>query len=403
MQAHMHSRALRIAFVTESFLPELNGVAMTAGRLLTGLEAAGCQVHLIRPRQPGERDGQPLSQSQAPLTLTHGMGLPGYKEIRFGLPASARLRKLWQANRPDVVHIVTEGPLGYSALQVASRLGLPIAGGYHTHFARCLQHYRSAWLSRPISRYLLHFHNRCHINLVPTLELAQELEAEGMRNNRVLSRGVDKTLFNPTWRSNELRQQWGASAQDLVMLSVGRLAAEKNLDLAVQAWQRARVQQPGIKLVMVGDGPERERLAQQNPDIIFTGRIPAHELGAYYASADIFLFAGMADAFANVVQEALACGLAVISFDYACSHELIEHGRNGILVPFGDAQAFLRASSDLVQQPARVRKLGQAARHAGKSWQSVIDDLLHAYQEAIAMNDSKGTTAPAASQTQGYA
>lgn len=379
------SSLLRVAFVTETFPPELNGVAMTAGRLLNGLNTAGHKVRIIRPRQEGEDMAHVHCFSDLPTTLVRGIGVPGYNGIRFGLPAGGMLRRMWRQDRPDVVHILTEGPLGRSALHAARALKLPLVAGYHTHFDRYTEHYRFGLLRQQVTAYLRRFHNRCHVNLVPTGELVRQLQEGGMQNVRVLSRGVDKNQFNPALRSESLRQSWGVQADDLVMLCVGRLAAEKNLELVVQAWLAVRRSQPRAKLVLVGAGPEQERLSRQYPEVIFTGSVSSQELGMYYASADLFAFASMSETFGNVVQEAMASGLAVVGFDYAAAHELIVNGRNGILVPFDDAQAFVNATASLAQQPQLVRELGHVASLAGKSWQSVIQDLIAAYHDAIEM------------------
>lgn len=377
--------ALQIAFVSETFPPELNGVAMTAGRLVNGLHAAGHHVRIIRPQQRGESKAHVHCFQDIPTTLTHGMGVPGYDGIRFGLPCAKKLRQLWRQERPDVVHILTEGPLGHSAMRVAEELELPIVAGYHTHFDRYTEHYRFGLLRSTVQRYLQRFHNHCHVNLAPTCALVAELEAAGMENVRVLSRGVDKTLFSPTLRDERLRQQWGATAKDLVLLCVGRLATEKNLDLVAQAWLAVRQQQPSAKLVFVGAGPEKARLQHKYPQAIFTGTVSSQELGAHYASADVFVFASQSETFGNVVQEAMASGLAVVAYDYAAPLELIEHGENGLLVPFGDAQSFIQTTTELCQSPTLVRELGHAASLSGRTWKSVVHDLITAYRDAIAM------------------
>lgn len=377
--------ALRVAFVTETFPPELNGVAMTAGRLINGLNAAGHHVRIIRPRQPNESKNHVHCFQDIPTTLTKGINIPGYNGIRFGLPCGSQLRRLWQAERPDVVHILTEGPLGYSAMKTAESLHLPIVAGYHTHFDRYTEHYGFGLLKTAVQQYLQRFHNHCHVNLAPTSMLAAELGESGMENVRVLSRGVDKTLFTPTLRDERLRQQWGAGAKDLVLLCVGRLAAEKNLDLVAQAWLQVRQQQPNVKMVFVGEGPELSRLQNKYPHAIFTGSVTAQDLGAHYASADIFVFASESETFGNVVQEAMASGLAVVGYDYAAAHELITHQENGLLIPFGDAQAFIQTTVRLCQRPELVRELGHSASLSGRTWKSVIHDLITAYRDAIAM------------------
>ncbi|THT96460.1 glycosyltransferase family 1 protein [Lampropedia puyangensis] len=376
-------QSLRICLVTETFPPEVNGVAMTAGRVVNGLLAAGHKVHIVRPRQPEEDRAHLASFADLPTTLVHGVGVPGYNGIRFGLPAGNALERAWRHQTPDVVHVLTEGPLGYSAVKTAQRLGLPIVGGYHTHFDRYTEHYRFGFLRQTVTNYLVRFHNRCHINLAPTQELAQSLMQQGMKEVRVMSRGVDRSLFHPQHRSTALRTQWGVGKDDLVLLCVGRLAAEKQLDWVVRAWQAVRQDKPYSKLVLVGGGPEYQRLASQYPDVILTGPVSSHDLGAHYASADLFVFASMSETFGNVVQEALASGVPVVGFDYAAARELIHHDVNGVLVPFGDQQAFIQATVQAASQPAHLRQMARQAAETGRSWKSVLQDLIANYHDAI--------------------
>lgn len=380
---HESRNPLRISLVTETFPPEVNGVAMTAGRVVNGLLAAGHKVHIVRPRQPEEDRTQLVSFADLPTTLVRGLGVPGYNGIRFGLPSGKALQRAWELNRPDVVHVLTEGPLGYSAVRTAQRMGLPIVGGYHTHFDRYTEHYRFGFLRQTVTNYLVRFHNRCHINLAPTHELAQSLMAQGMQEVRVMSRGVDRSLFHPQHRSAALRTQWGVGKDDLVLLCVGRLAAEKQLDWVVQAWQAVRQDKPYTKLVLVGGGPEYQRLASSYPDVILTGPVSSHDLGSHYASADLFVFASMSETFGNVVQEALASGVPVVGFDYAAARELITHELNGILVPFGNKQALIDATVRTAQQPQLIKQMSRHASETGRSWKSVLNDLIANYHDAI--------------------
>ncbi|WP_052754988.1 glycosyltransferase family 4 protein [Lampropedia cohaerens] len=378
-------KPLRIALVTETFPPEVNGVAMTAGRVVNGLLAAGHKVHIVRPVQPEENRGRLASFADLPTTLVRGIGVPGYNGIRFGLPAGRTLLRNWQQQPPDVVHVLTEGPLGWSAVRAASKLKLPLVGGYHTHFDRYTEHYRFGFLRQVVSNYLVRFHNRCHINLAPTQELADALTRQGMRQVRVMSRGVDRTLFHPQHRSQALRTQWGVGKDDLVLLCVGRLAAEKQLDLVVRAWEAVRQHLPYTRLVLVGGGPEYHRLARSYPDVILTGPVNTSDLSAHYASADLFVFASMSETFGNVVQEALASGVPVIGFDYAAARELITHRVNGILVPFGDQEAFVQATLATALDAPLLRQMARNAGSNCRSWKSVIDALIADYRDAISI------------------
>src|SRR5258708_20516680 len=189
---------LQLVLVTETYSPEINGVAMTLGHLVLGLTRRGHQVTIPRPRQRAEK-GAPALQVNGPVPqhLVPGMPIAGYPVLRFGLPAGRRLRRLWRRSRPDLVHIATEGPLGWSALNTAHALGLPVTSSFHTNFHHYTHDYRFSWLFTLTARWLRHFHNRTLRTFAPTRELCAELAADGYRNLCVLSRGVDTGHFTP--------------------------------------------------------------------------------------------------------------------------------------------------------------------------------------------------------------
>ncbi len=353
-------RKLRVAMVTETYPPEINGVAMTMGRIVTGLQSRGHTVQLVRPRQhAGERPAdQPLFEE----VLQRGVPIPRYDALKLGLPAKQALLRLWAKHRPDIVHVVTEGPLGWSALAAASKLKLPVSTDFHTNFHSYSAHYGVGWLKTPITAYLRKFHNKALSTLVPTESLREELKALGFRNLEVVARGVDTALFNPQRRSIALRQTWGVPGTGLVVLSVGRLAPEKNLALTLRAYKLMRELQPRLRLVLVGDGPERARLERENPDVIFAGMRIGDDLAAHYASADVFLFPSVTETYGNVTVEAMASGLAVVAYDYAAAQQHIRHGENGILAPFGAAEDYAQAAAALANAGPRVRALGERAR-----------------------------------------
>jgi len=198
---------LRIAVVTETYAPEINGVAMTLGRIVEGLIRRGHTVELVRPRQPLE--GAPALRDGLDQVLSRGVPLPSYGELQFGMPAERRLIKLWSARRPDVVHVATEGPLGWSAVAAARTLQLPTTSSFHTNFDSYSQHYGMGLLKSPIDTYLRKLHNRTLATMVPTQALVQALHARGYQHVTLLSRGVDTALFQPAKRSQALRQSWG--------------------------------------------------------------------------------------------------------------------------------------------------------------------------------------------------
>ncbi len=364
---------LHVALVTETFPPEINGVANTLAQLARGLERCGHHVSLVRPRQPVDR----RSRHQSQELLVDGIPLPGYRGLRFGLPAPGKLQRRWRDARPDAVYIATEGPLGHSALRVARRQGIPTLTGFHTQFQQYCSHYGAGLLMRPIISVLRRFHNRSGATLVPTQALQDELAAAGFTNLHVLSRGVDTERFSPGYRSSALRASWGGDEETLVALYVGRIAAEKHIDLAIDAFERIQQAQPNSRCVLVGDGPELAHLRRQHPQHVYTGAKVGEALAEHYASADLFVFPSLTETFGNVLTEALASGIAPLAFDYAAAREHLHHGQNGYSVPMADRAAFLLQAEQAAADRAQLRQLGQEARRTAEllSWDRVIRDL----------------------------
>lgn len=368
-------RGLKVAVVTETYPPEVNGVAMTMDRMVKGLRARNHRVQLVRLRQHSVDSA--TCRGSFEEVLMPGVPIPGYDGLRAGLPARAALAHLWQRWRPDVVHVATEGPLGWSAVSAARRLAVPVASDFHTNFHSYSRHYGLAWLRKPIEAYLRCFHERTAVTLVPTEQMRSSLVAQGFRNVAVVGRGVDTTLFNPSRRDPELRASWGVRPGGRVAMVVGRLAAEKNLSLAVSAWGLMHSREPGIRLVLVGDGPERQALQRRAPDAVFTGVRTGEDLARHYASADMFLFPSLTETFGNVALEAMASGLPVVAFDYAAARQLIRDGENGVLVDLGDVDAFGKKAAELACAPARCAAIGRAARATAleHDWARIHDAL----------------------------
>jgi glycosyltransferase involved in cell wall biosynthesis len=275
------------------------------------------------------------------------------------------------------VHIATEGPLGWSALAAARRLGLAVATDFHTNFHAYSRHYGFAWLASPVMAYLRSFHNRADCTMVPTAELAADLKAAGYRGLRVVGRGVDPQVFSPQRRSRELRARWGADDATPVALCVSRFAPEKNFPLVIRAFEEMRRIRPATRLVLVGDGPMTEALRRLNVGYVIAGRLINGELSAHYASADVFLFPSTTETFGNVTLEAMASGLGIVAYRYAAARQHLEHDRSALLAPFDDAEAFLALARRMVREPHLARELGAAARAAAErlTWERVVDDF----------------------------
>lgn len=368
---------LRIAVVTETYPPEVNGVAMTLSRLVQALADRQHRVQLIRLRQPHDPSGPTVSQVRTGDVhkdiLMRGVPIPRYPGLRMGLPCKGSLVKLWSVQRPDVVHIATEGPLGWSALRAAQQLKLPVSSDFRTNFHAYSRHYGLGVLLRSIMLVLRKFHNRADLTMVPTKELRGQLHGYGFRNLMVVGRGVDGEQFNPQARCTELRRQWGVPEGGLALVSLGRLAPEKNLDLTVSAFEAARRVRSDVRMVFIGDGPLRASLQARCPQAVFTGMLRGAELVRHVASGDLLLFPSETETFGNVVTEAMACGVPVLAYRMAAAAELISSGINGQVVEPGDEASYVRSAAELVMSGSLLRQLGDQARRdvAELDWRGI--------------------------------
>lgn len=380
---------MRVTLVTETYPPEVNGVALTVQSLVEGLVRLGHEVTLIRNATAGEAPGE---QRDGPVRVLRmrSLPLPRYPGLRIGLPFAGRLRRLWQSERPDVVYIATEGPLGWAATRAARKLGIPATTGFHTRFDDFVAHYGLRWLSRPVFAYMRRFHNRAQATIVPTRELFDFLRQRGFRHPCLHRRAVDTGLFDPKRRDPALRRSWGLGDADLAAIYVGRIAPEKNLEVAVAAYRAIQSRHPSARFVLVGDGPARESLERANPDFIFCGMQHGQALARHFASADLFLFPSLTETFGNVTLEALASGVVVLAFDYGAAGEHIRSGIDGVTVPFGDAAAFVQAARELADDPVRMQNIRRQARRAVAE---LSPESVSKAFEALLLSCSRGQTA----------
>jgi glycosyltransferase involved in cell wall biosynthesis len=309
--------------------------------------------------------------------LVTGIPIPRYTQLKMGVPSRRTLERRWEEERPDIVHIATEGPLGWSALAAARRLGIRVATDFHTNFHTYTRDYGLGWLARPVAAYLRSFHNRAACTMVPTREIAAELAAQRFERLRVVGRGVNPEVFSPARRSPELRSSWGADDGTLVALCVSRFAPEKNFPLVIEAYETMRRVRTDTKLVLVGDGPMADALKKMNVGYVIAGRKVNGELAMHYASADVFLFPSMSETFGNVTLEAMASGLGIVAYDYAAAREVLRHGETALLARFGDAAAFVSHAETLARDKTLAAALGRAARQRAESltWERVVDDF----------------------------
>jgi glycosyltransferase involved in cell wall biosynthesis len=360
---------MRIAFVTETYPPEVNGVALTVERSVRHMRRGGHDVLLVRPRQSDEAPADGPEEWR-----THGLRIPMYSDLRMGLASAASLRKRFVRAEVELVHVATQGPLGRAAVTAARQLGIAATSDFRTNFHVYCDHYGVSFAAGAVMRYLRGFHNRTATTFVPCRALRSELLGRGFERVEVMSRGVDARLFSPRRRSAVLRQRWGASDDAPVLLYVGRLASEKNVPLALEAFAAVRARCPAARMVVVGDGPLKAALQAAHSDVHFAGVQRGEALAEHYASADVFLFPSLSETFGNVTLEAMASGLGVVAFAAAAAAELVRDGSNGRLVRAGERDAFVRAACAAVAQPHALAVWRVLARQTAQlhDWEPVL-------------------------------
>lgn len=368
---------MKICLVTETFPPEVNGVAMTNRRLADGMADRGHRIFVIRPRQ--KKEGRELSVHDGVSEYTvPGVPLIGYPGIQMGLPVYFRLKRMFEKFQPDVVHVATEGPLGIASLLAAKKLGLPVTSTFHTNFQLYCEDYGAKWLTQTMLRFLRWFHNSCALTFVPSQDLIEDLRKSEFERLFYLGRGVDRKLFDPGRRNDALRKSWGAQSDDApVAIYVGRAAAEKGIPLAIQAFEALQKRIPEARMVVVGDGPVKEKMQAQFPEVHFAGMRYGEDLGEHYASADLFLFASTSETFGNVVTEAMTSGLVSVVYDYAAGQKFIRDGENGFLAKFDDADDFIRKTEALADCRDEWEAIGSAARQTTEviPWSDIIGEF----------------------------
>jgi len=376
------SRPLRITLVTETYFPQINGVSRTLDRLIRHCAGRGDQLQLLLPRYP---QGAIALPPGVECQSWRAMPLPFYREVVLPLVTPAMAARALAAFAPDLVHIATEGPLGWAALRAAHRLKLPVVSSYHSNFAEYLAMYHAGLLSPLCWSYLRRFHNATRLTFCPTPSTRRELEAHGFRNVAVWSRGVDSERFHPAKRDPALRTALGIAPGEVVLAYAGRLAAEKNLDMLVDAWS-ALPERNRCRLLFIGDGPLRRRLQEQAGDrCIFAGYRQGEELARMYASADLFVFPSLTETFGNVVLEAMASGLPVISFAVQGPGDIIDDGLTGRLVRTIHHHSLRHGISELILQQERRLQMGALARRyaEAQNWECIMGELRDSYLNTL--------------------
>ncbi|WP_446212992.1 glycosyltransferase family 4 protein [Micromonospora sp. IBSANI012] len=368
---------MRIAIVTESFPPDVNGVAHSVVRTAEHLVLRGHQPLVIAPAPPGGRRGADDRHDYEVVRIP-SVPLPRYQGFRLGVP-STRLSEALLAHAPDVVHLASPFVLGARAATLARRHELPTVAVYQTDVASYARAYRVGWGEAAAWRRLREIHNLAHRTLAPSTRAAADLLAHGVGRIWLWRRGVDALRFTPDKRCDALRRDL-ARHGEVVVGYVGRLAPEKRVDL-LEATSRL----PGVRVVVVGDGPARQHLERALPRVRFLGVRHGDDLARIYASLDVFVHTGPHETFGQTVQEASASGVPVVAPASGGPVDLVEPGVTGLLVPPGDAAALADAVAGLVADASRRTAYGAAGRAAvsRRSWGRVGDELVGHYRAVL--------------------
>lgn len=365
---------MRVAMFTENFLPKLDGVTRTLAMLLEHLERRGHQALVFGPV------GAPASYASAEVVPVQGVPLPFYPELRALFPTPALEARLARF-RPDVVHVAEPMLLGAAGIKWAQRLGISVVASYHTNLADYCKHFHLTALGPAVWQYRKLLHAQVTTTLCPSPSTLRDLAKRGFVRLGLWPRGVDSQLFNPGRRSSAWRAAVGASDDDTILLYVGRLSFEKNLAHLIDAYRAVASER--TRLVLVGDGPARGDLkrALRGLPATFTGYLRGEALATAYASADVFAFPSETETFGQVVNEAMASGLAVAALDADGVRDQIVNGETGLLSPRGDVAAFARALQRLSEDADLRRALAARARQVAqeRTWERVMDGLLDVY------------------------
>jgi glycosyltransferase involved in cell wall biosynthesis len=368
---------MRIAFFTETFLPKIDGIVNTLCYLLDHLAAHGHTSLLFAP------EGGPLRYAHTPVVGLAGIPFPLYPELKLVPPyvdVSARLNTF----KPDLIHVLNPFSLGVIGLYQARALKVPLVASYHTDIPGFAMRWGLSLLRDPLWAYLRWLHNQADLNLCPSSVTQMELEAQGIQRTKIWSRGVDTQRFNPGCRDPAWRLRLsGGQPEAPLLLYVGRLSPEKRVD-----WLRPVLAAlPQASLAVVGDGPARPDLERLLADTntVFTGYLQGDDLACAYAAADIFVFPAANETLGNVVLEAMAAGLPVVT---ARSGGVLDHvvdGETGLLFDPEDQGALVGAISQLVTNEGYARQLGSAGRTRmqDRSWAVVLDGLLADYADLV--------------------
>jgi len=375
---------MKIAFFSDTHLPQVNGVTRTIERLKSAMDQGGIEYRFFVPTEGEEKHRSVIPHFHLPLFL--------YPECKVALPHYSAIKQQLDDFKPDLIHVITPFTLGYMGYKYSKERNIPLVSSYHTNFVEYLRYYHLEALESFYWKYFRWFHHQCVLNLCPSKDTLQKLKTQGIKNLKIWDRGIDSSQFSPSYRSDHFRKTYAPKGERL-LLYVGRISVEKEIECLMNASKELSAKNINHKLMIVGDGPHLPALKRKkNPNILFLGYKKGTELQEIYASSDLFLFASPTETYGNVILEAMASGLPVIAVNEGGIRENLHSNYNGFAVNRGDSKEMARQVTTLINDPTLYSRLRENALHyaESKSWDQVFKNLFLNY-EKVASIDTKET------------
>lgn len=375
---------MKLAVFSDTFFPQINGVSRVLDKYLEYMDCKGIEYTLLVPEKE-------TPAYQGTIIGFGGVKFPLYPELKISVPRPVQIAKTLEVLQPDLVHLVTPFSLGLAGMNYAKTHNLPIIASYHTNFDQYLSHYKLPFLVRPVNKYMQWFHSYSRINFCPSQDTRSQLQKMGVENVEICPNGVDLAMFSPDFRSSRIRTLLSIDEGTPVLLYVGRIAPEKGLDVLMKAAAILKQSHTPFKLLVVGDGPARERLAAEALDnVVFLGYKTGGALQELYASADLFVFPSTTETFGNVVLEAMSSGLPVVAARAGGVKDSIIDMYNGISFHPDDPAAMAGSIQALLKDPVLLAtmRMNAIAYARTKTWDEIFDKFFDRLQELLDKNRS---------------
>lgn len=369
---------MRVAIFTDTYLPQVNGVTNTINNMENYFRKNNIEYKILAP----EYDSKAKSQN---VETFYSFKFLMYPECRLSMVTNGRVNRILAAFKPDLIHAVTEFNMGWAGVSYAARNKIPCISTYTTNFSQYLNYFKLDVLSNTAWEYLKWFHNQNDLTMCPSQDTKIVLQNRGIEKVDIWGRGIDGIKFSPLKRSELLRNKLGVH-EKIVLLYVGRVSLEKDLDILFGAYNKIKQEYSSeVALIVTGDGPMIEKYKSENSDVIFTGYQKGDELAVLYASADIFTFPSSTETLGNVVLEAMASGVSVVGVDSGGVRENIIDGFNGILCKPRDIKSYYNGIKMLIQNKELRNQIRKDAREYAlkKDWEAIFDKLVNTYADVI--------------------